>query len=246
MALIVERGGWLGKLLRPSTTPISIGPNSLTYHILTAGGASLPSNARNVASGSTVLAWAAMGTMANLSAPTDSKGNAYAPLLAAHNYVNWPTSGQRLYAATGVVGDAALVVSEAKPDTNDEVTLSLLAVSGGSVTHVDVSETATTGPVTTPTVAVAGRALLVSSWWGDGGTVQSSVTPSIPAGEANSGDGAGWIKLHEMNLALISPATTGVVQVCLAIREVTTAGSYACTWTANDGQGGVAYMLSVE
>lgn len=243
MALIVERGGWLGKLLRPPTTPISVGPNSLTYHLMSAGGASLPSNARNVASGSIVLAWAAMGTVANLSAPTDSRDNTYSPLLAAHTYVNWPTSGQRLYAATGVTGDAALVVSEAKPDVNDEVTLSTLAVSGGAITHVDVTETPTTGPVTTPTVAVAGRALLISSWWGDGGTVQDSVTPSIPVGEANSGDGAGWVKLHELTNAM---AVTNVVQVCLAVRQVTLAGSYACKWTANDGQGGVAYMLSVE
>lgn len=222
---------------------LAVGANSLTYHLLSAGGASLPSNARNVATGSVVLAWAAMGTMDNLSAPTDSKGNTYAPLLAAHNYVNWPTSGTRLYAATGVAGDAALVVSEAKPDVNDEVTLSTLAVSGGSVTHVNVTETPTTGPVTTPTVAVAGPAILISSWWGDGATVQSSVTPSVPTGEAHAAEGAGWIKLHELTFAM---APTAVIQVCLAVREVTSAGSYACKWTANDGQGAVAYILSVE
>lgn len=239
-ARLAGRGGY------PRVTSPSVGANSLTYHALSNGSSSLPSNACNVPSGSTVLAWAAMGTMANLSAPTDSKGNTYAPLLAAHNYVNWPTSGTRLYSATNVTGDAALVVSEDKPDVNDEVTLSLLAVSGGSVTHAVVSETPTSGPVTTSTVTVTGRALLISSWWGDGATVQSSVTPSIPTGEANSSDGAGWVKLHEMNLAFISPLTTGVVQVCLAVRSVTQPGTYACKWTANDGQGAVAYMLSVE
>lgn len=230
----------------PST--LVVGPNSLTIREILSGTSSLPSNAMNVPSGAIILAWAGMGVIANLAIPTDSKNNTYTPLLPPQTYQGWALSGQRLYAATGVAGDPALVVSEAMSDTQDEVTLSTLVVSGGAIISPSVSETPNPGPVTSASVTVSGPAILISSWWGDGGWVQASITPSIPAGEANSSDGAGWVKLHEFS----SPGQqrSGLLQTALAIRQVSLAGTYACKWTATEvdaspGQGGVVYMLAV-
>jgi hypothetical protein len=210
---------------------LAIGANSLTWREIFTGTSSLPSNAIDVPSGAIVLAWAGMGWMADLSAPTDNQSNTYTPLLPAHNYEGWMQSGQRLYAATGVTGSAGLVVTEAMPQINDEVTLSVVVVTGGTTIAQSIVIETTPGPAA-PSVTVSGPALLVSSWWGDGGLVQGSVTPS-----------AGWTLLHELSSA---QAGGGVLQTAAAYRVVASAGTYTCTWTANDGQGAVAYIVAVQ
>jgi hypothetical protein len=217
----------------------SVGVNSLNFCQTSSSLIALPSSSRSVVTGSIVLAFVACGDLAKIKTPTDSKGNTYAGVMAAKFFTNWPGSGARLYAATSVTGDSALVVSEPMaPDNNqDEVTLSVVEVRGGtSITHSGVAETPGTGPVTSTSVSPSGSAVLVSWWSGDGAIVQDDVQPS-----------AGWTLAHALNWA---DASTGVVQVAAAYRVVS-AGTYSCTWTATGahgggGQGGFAKIVSVE
>jgi hypothetical protein len=217
----------------------SIGINSLNWCQTSSNLTSLPSSARSIVSGSFVFACVACGDLANIKTPTDSKGNTYSGVMAAKFFTNWPGSGARLYSASSVTGDSSLVVSEPMAPTSnqDEITLSVVEVRGGtSVTHSGTAETASTGPVVSSSVTVAGPAILVSWWSGDGGVVQDDVQPS-----------AGWTLLHALNWA---NASTGVVQVAAAYRSVS-AGTYSCTWTATGssgggGQGGFSFIVSVE
>lgn len=223
-----------------SNAPPSIGINALSFTQTDMNIATLSTPARGVTSGSFLFAVAAKGNIAKLATPTDSKGNSYSPLLAAHNYINWQGSGTRIYAASNVAGDAALITVESMLDLpNDEATLSIFEVIGGSaITNALVAEAASPGPAVSATATVAKRAVLACWWWGDGAVVQAVATPS-----------AGWTKVHEMTNP---PNATGVIQVALAVRLVTDAGGYNCTWTADDGmggagtQGGVTYITSVE
>ncbi len=218
---------------------LTVGVNSLTWCQTFSNIPSLPSNARNIASGSIVLACVGNGALANVVAPTDNKGNTYSAVLPAHPYINWSGSGSRPYASIGVTGDSALVVSEAMSDHQDEVTLSLVEIKGGtSITHAAVADVpgGGPGPTTSPSVTVSGPAALVSWWWGDGAVVQDDVQPS-----------SGWTLLHALNWA---DAATGVVQPACAARIVS-AGTYSCTWTATgthggEDQGGFAFIVSVE
>lgn len=211
---------------------LSVGSDSMTFKNTFSGSSALVSNSMSVVSGSVVFAVVGMGLLANVHAPTDSAGNAYSALLPGHNYQNWSGSGQRLYAATGVTGGGSVVLTETMPDTDDEVTLSVLEVRGGtSITNAVAAETATTGPVTSASVTTSGSAILACWWWGDGAVVQAAATPSV-----------GWTKTHELAFA---QASGGVLQVCLAVKSVS-AGSHSCTWTTADGQGAVTYIVSVE
>ncbi len=193
------------------------------------------SAARSVASGSFVFACPANGAIVRISTPTDNKGNTYTALGAAHAYVNWSGSGAQLFAASNVVGDSALVVSESTTDPDDEVTLSVIEVRGGtSITNYGVADVpgGGLGPATSPGATVASPAVLVSWWWGDGATVQPDVQPS-----------AGWTRAHALNFA---DAATGVVQPACAYRLVSAGTHAGCTWTASDGQGGFAMIVAVE
>lgn len=212
----------------------TLGVNSMTFVQINTSVTHLDSSSLVVPNGAFVFACVGRGSIADMQTPTDSAGNTYSPLLAAHNYQNWLQSGTRLYAASGVTGASNLVVSESMAtNTADEVTLSVVEVHGGSaIVNALVSETPTTGPVTTSNIAVTGNAVLLSWWWGDGATTETTITPS-----------AGWTKLHEINQSM---SVSGEVQVALAARSVS-AGTYSCTWTAaGPDQGAVVYIAAVQ
>jgi hypothetical protein len=212
---------------------LSVGVDSMTFTFTFTGTQHLDSHLMGTTSGSTLLAVVAMGELSNMHAPTDNFGNTFRALLPAHNYQNWLGSGTRLFAATNIVGGANHVVRETMPAVDDEVTLSLIEIRGAkTIADVSVSETPTTGPVKSGSVTTTGPAVLVAWWWGDGGSTQITATTS-----------PGWTRVHSLSRA---EGVTGLVQVELATKVVSSAGTYAITWTSDPDQGAVVYLVAVQ
>ena len=218
---------------RPSIGSLSVGRNSLTFKSMYSNSTQLDSGQFTTVTGGTLLAVVGMGSLANLHAPRDNRGNTFRALLPAHNYVNWSGSGQQLYAATQIAGGKGHVVTETMPDVNDEVTLSVIEIRGARrISGASVAEQANYGPVKSAKVTTTGPAILVAWWWGDGAIVQTSATTS-----------AGWSRIHSLTRA---QAETGVVQTELAAKAVAAAGTYSITWRSDHDQGAVVYLVAVE
>jgi hypothetical protein len=215
------------------TGPVSRGADSVVFTNTFQNVARLDSAPLATEAGSTIFAVVAMGTLANMQTPFDEQGNTYEALLPPHNYQNWSQSGQQLFAARNIRGGAGLIVHETMPEPNDEVTLSVLEVRGGSrIADVSVTETPSVGPVTSGSVTTTGPALIAAWWWGDGAATQVTATTS-----------SGFERVHSLSRA---QGYTGLIQMELATMQVSSAGTYSITWTTDPDQGAVSYVVAIE
>lgn len=226
-------GGQAGAAGSPQTGALSIGSNSVTNLGEYTNSQKLDSKPIDTNAGSTLLVVAAMGKLANLHPPTDNNGDTFTQLLPAHNYAAFWGSGQQLFAATNIKGGKGTIVTESMPNTNDEVSLSVVEIRGAhSISAATVSETPGKGPVTSASVTTKGPAMLVSWWWGDGVLTQISATTSD-----------GWTRIHSLGRA---QGDSGMIQTELAAKAVNAAGTYSITWTSNPDQGAVVYLVALE
>jgi len=223
----------------------TVGASGVVFLNASDNRANLDSAALNIAAGSIVLACVAKGISAGVVAPTDNAGNSYTQR-GSKNYAVWSSSGTILYAATGVTGGSSVVLRESMAaDNNDEATMSVIEVRGGSTltvatpTEVADNSPGATSPVSSPSLTTSGPAVLVSWWFGNGGGAQQTLSA-----------GNGFTKVHDVDFNDVSAAGTtssSRIQVGCATRIVTGAGTYSCSWTASTpDQGAILYLAAIE
>ncbi len=189
------------------------------------------------AAGSSILV-CALGYIADLSAPTDSKGNTYTKAEESVGYFGnqWPGFGLQMFAKANAAGGSSHTVSLAKADAPQES--SLLVVEAKSAltlqdTSIAARQTGGAGvSYDSAIVTTTGRALLLSIWAGDGdtGNTNQSAAP-----------GAGWDLIEYLFLG-----STAYIQAAIAAKIVATAGDYVCTWTPVQSQGAIVGMAAFQ
>ncbi|MCC6997484.1 MAG: hypothetical protein IT370_22905 [Deltaproteobacteria bacterium] len=191
--------------------------------------------------GSTLLVSLARGTWAAApDAPTDGMSNGYARVGDVHTYASWPTSATALYQKSNALGGAGHTFSMTWGDvgSGDEVTLSAVEViGGGAVEDASWVERAAASSLTSGSVHVSGKAVLVAWWWGSGGV--------RPVGSRHVAVPGGGFQVIPAATGLASISSSGYVQVASAWRLVTTPGDYTVTWTT-DGEGAQLYLVAVQ
>ena len=136
-----------------------------------------------------------------------------------------------MYACAQARGMDGQVVAVAKPNTNDEVTLTVVEVQGGgAVRDVQWREVLAGQPLTSGTVTTTGPALLVAWWWGDADGLQNKTAV------ADNG-------FTVIDSVLLSGQ---LVQCAVAVRQVDAAGSYNVTWSSTPLQGAQLWLVAVQ
>ena len=136
-----------------------------------------------------------------------------------------------MYACAQARGIGGQVVAVAKPNTNDEVTLTVVEVQGGGVvSDVQWREVLSGQPLTSSSVTTTGPALLVAWWWGDADALQDKT--AVP--------GNGFTVIDAVLVA------GQLVQCAVAVRQVDAAGSYNVTWSSTPLQGAQLWLVAVQ
>jgi len=138
-----------------------------------------------------------------------------------------------MWAAENAKGGQAHTLSADKPsDPADEISLALIEVEhGGSIQDAAYAYTQPGQPMTAGSVTTDGPAMLIAVWGGDGSALQHTAVP---------GDGFNIIDSY------LSLGPTSGVQVAIAVRKVSKAGTYSMTWEATPPQGAACYLIAVE
>lgn len=182
------------------------------------------------ASGSSLLACVGRGNVNAHAAPTDNRGNVFAPVGSARTYTNWPGSGTALYFCASATGGTGHTVAAGKPSL-DETTLSVVEVRGGGrLQDVRWKEVLAGSPLTSDSVFTTGPAVLVAWWWGDAGVEEDKT--AVPDN--------GFAVIHSVLYA------GELVQCAVAVRRVEAAGSYNVTWAATPRQGAQLWIAAVQ
>jgi hypothetical protein len=228
---------WVLILNAADTVNPSIGLHAIDYDIQGEGTSPMTATlGATQSSGSTIVACSAT-YLSDTGAPTDNKGNTYS-LLEAEGYYGgqWPGYGPEIYACANAVGGAGHALSVAKPGyPTDESTIIAVEVKNGGVIQdssiVARQSAGASANLVSASVTTTGPAVLVSFWNGDG-------APVVPLAAQPE---AGWTEVREV-------ALDGVfhIQMACAVKEVTAAGTYTCTWTPSGNQGGVIAMVAVQ
>jgi hypothetical protein len=185
------------------------------------------------AAGSTVLAWIGRGQLGDFTAataPTDNKGNHAVQLDVTHSYApSFPNSGMALYNFPSFVGGANDIFSTLMP-SNDEVTLSIVEIkNGGIIQDQKWVQLAAGATQTSLSVTTTGAATLVSFWTGDAASGPITATP-----------GNGFTLLDgQFN-------GNNAVQMAVASKDVSAAGTYNVTWSATPQQTGYIWIVAVQ
>lgn len=183
-------------------------------------------------SGSTMLVWVGRGWLGNFrpaTVPTDNQGNIYEMVGSAQSYApKWPGSGEALYAAPLIAGGDGHVVSSPMPSV-EEVTSVVVEVKNGGVIQDVQSSVLLSRPLISPSVTTTDPATLVAIWAGDGSVAYSAVPDN------------GFTIIEQ----LFSPGTP-YIQVAVATKEVTNAGTYNVMWEAAPWQGAHLWLVAVQ
>lgn len=179
----------------------------------------------------------ALGELANLATPTDSKSNTYAQLETSGYHGGAYTGfGLSLFGKAGAAGGSSHNVDVVKSYAAQESTLIVVEVKGGA-TIQDSSIVTRAGAgagvaYTSAAVTVTGPAVLVAFWGGDG----NELTPDQSVAAEN-----GWTMVESLFLGL-----TAYIQAACAVKRVTSAGDYTCSWTPVANQGAILGLVAVQ
>jgi len=183
------------------------------------------------ASGSSLLVCVGRGNQAAAATPADNAGNAFVQLDTTHAYTLYPSSGTALFACQAALGMAGHTVTVAKPDPVDEVTLTVVEITGGGlVRDVKWREVLSGQPLTSASVTTTGAALLVAWWWGDAGV----------DGDKTAVPDSGFAVIDSVL------AAGALVQCAVAVKQVAAAGTYNLTWTSTPQQGAQLWLAAVQ
>jgi hypothetical protein len=188
--------------------------------------------------GSLLLMNVGRGHLANFgiagATPHDNKSNPnYTKIGATEPYALFPDSATALYSLAGGAAGAGYQVSVAQglngSSNNDEITMFLAEVLGGSVVQdFTWNEVTSAGPTTSGNVTTTGPALLVAFWWGED-TSLSSISVD-----------ASWTIIEQQLLA------SSNIQGAMAVRVVSAPGTYNATWTASPAQAAQMWVAAVQ
>jgi hypothetical protein len=192
------------------------------------------------ASGSLLVACVGRGNISNFTlpsaAPQDNKGNsAYSQVGVTKAYgPPFGGSGTALYSLASAIGGSGYQISVPQGvngGNDDEVTSLVTEVIGGTSVHDFAwNEDQTAAPTTSASVTTTGPAVLVAFWWGEDGTTFTSASVS-----------AGW------NVVESFPVPAGnAIQAAMAVRVVSSPGTYNITWTATPAQGAQMWIVAVQ
>jgi Bacterial Ig-like domain (group 2) len=237
----VSAGGITSNLITLTVTaPITgspgdptLGAHGLVFHISNGSvGPTLSTPAMTTQSGSTMLAFVGKGSVFLLSPPTDNKGNTpYVQVGSIHEYTRWPGEGTTVYAYNSIVGGANHIVSIDDSNRFDEVTFATVEVrNGGVIQDLQWREVLNSAAQTSASVTTTGPATLVAVWYGD----DSSSTPSRPV------PNNGFTVIEGVGNAVET------VQMFVATRNVSAAGTYNVTWNTTPLQGAQLYLVAVQ
>ena len=182
---------------------------------------------------STVLAWVGrgqIGTFTSATAPTDNKGNTAVQLDKTHSFApNFPNSGMALYDFPSFMGGANDIFNALMP-SKDEVTISIVEIkNGGVIQDEQFAQVASGTTQTSLNVTTTGPATLVSFWSGDAATGPISAVP-----------GNGFTLLDSQSNG------NNAVQMAVASKDVSAAGTYNVTWTTSPQQTGYIWIVAVQ
>lgn len=185
------------------------------------------------ASGSTFIAFSA-GWGRNYLAPTDSYGNSWAPVSGKNAYVRWPDFYTAIWAAPQGVGGPGhtLTFNKSAYRPADEISAAFIEVTGGG--RIDyVFRNAPASDQSPGSITVDGPATLIAIWSGDAYSFKNTAVPD---------NGFSVIDSY-LNFV---PDNETAVQVAIATKEVTAAGTYTVRWSSSPSQGCNCYLIAVR
>jgi len=183
-----------------------------------------------LASGSVLLASTGRGVDAAQAPVTDNRGNTYVQIGVAEPYHYYPTSSTAVYAASAAAGGAGHIVTapNSAGAPSDETTLAVVEIQNASHIQDFQWNDALSSPYTSLSVTTTGPATLVAFWWGEGdATVTHTASPD-----------SGFTVIDSVL------ATGSLVQVAVATKNVTAAGTYSVTWAS--GEGAQLWLIAVQ
>jgi hypothetical protein len=148
-----------------------------------------------------------------------------------------PYADRRFYTALWSAADAKggpghTLSAPKASDPADEIDLALIEiVDGAGVEDAAYAYANVAGPITPGTVRTNGPATLIAVWGGESDVLRMTAAPS---------DG---FRIIDSYLDL---GPTSGVQVAIAVKQVTAAGTYGVTWTAAPAQPAACYLIAVE
>lgn len=213
-----------------------LGVHGSDFDIQTAGTSPVTVTLTTQGSGSSIVV-AVLAALAAVSAPTDNKSNTYT-LAESSGYHGGAYAGYGLeiYTKAGATGGASHAVSVTKDNPTDESTLIVVEAKGGAtVQDSSIITRAGAGAgvaYASAAVTVTGPALLVAFWCGDG----NEVTPDQSAAAES-----GWEIVESLFLGM-----TAYIQAACAVKRVTGAGDYTCSWTPVANQGAILGLVAIQ
>jgi hypothetical protein len=179
-------------------------------------------------SGSLLVVGVGRGDASLFALPTDSNGHTARQLGSIHSYTLWPDSGTAMYSFLSPGGPDLTISNTTTPD--DEITLAAVEVLRGTKIQAVAWNEVTSGPLTSRTVTTTGPATLIAFWWGD----------AFPMEDQTATPDSGFTVVDAVLFA------GSLVQCAVAVKNVTTAGTYRVTWTATPEQGAQLWLVAVQ
>jgi hypothetical protein len=184
-------------------------------------------------SGSSLIAFSA-GYAGNNALPTDNKGNIWSPLGAPVVYRGYngafDVKAYAVFGAHGGNGHSLSIVKNA--EAAGEITVPFIEIRQSAALHaIAQNYPAAAAVVTSASVNTSGAATLLALWWGDAAGLQHSAIPN---------NGFSIIE----NFVNLPP--NSAVQCVVAVRQVTSAGTYSVSWTQSPSEGAVLWLLAFQ
>lgn len=179
-----------------------------------------------------VLIALSMGWLRNLSSPADSYGNRWTKIGGPNVYFSadfytalWASSP-----ADGGAGHTLSFDKHAYPA--GEISMALIEVTDAA--KVDVAYALAPASDQSPgSVTVEGPATLIAVWGGDSGALNHAATPD-----------SGFTVID--SYLDFGDAGETAVQVAVAAKQVTDAGTYSVRWTSSPSQNCACYLVAVQ
>jgi hypothetical protein len=181
------------------------------------------------ARGSALVAFS-MGWNGNFTAPADSHDNTWTQASDMNIYAggNFYTA---VWSAAPAQGGAGHTLTFAKPEhPSGEISMGMIEIVDAGAVTVEYRLAPSDDP-SPPSVTTGGPATLIAIWGGDAFELSHDAAPD-----------QGFAVID----AYLDLGPTSAVQVAVAAKEVTEAGTYGVTWTSSPAQGCACYLIAIE
>lgn len=166
----------------------------------------------------------------NNTKPTDSKANRWMPMGGAQYQPYGGTFDAQVFIASRGAGGSGHTVSFSKPGhPTGEITIPLIEVIGGRLVDFSLVNIGTGNTLQSGSVTVGGPAQLVAFWLGDAAGLNHTAAP-------NNGFS------NFISFGTLPP--NSAVQMFVASRQVSAAGTYNVTWTETPDQGAILVLAA--